>query len=295
MNSQSRADIILCILCVTREQQSSKSICVSRKLPIKTARKIFLTCERTHDRSLLALRPLFTTMMFRIVLLCALVAVANGFVQSQSAIILRAPTTTSLNSRHQGTDEVVQQRAFPTGTFVEFQEKKRTHIGKIDSVEHKSTGGARYHILDSEGKKYDIADKAVLYGMSCPNSPGEASKLWQDFCRAQDAPENTLQAELDITPELLEMAWEEAAAEEEGDHLLTASSLIELVQGHAASAMETYLAWKLLKSETSHIFFKEIKDHGRVVAFKAKTRKAVDAAKEVFCKSHADSEICFVV
>ena len=41
-------------------------------------------------------------------------------------------------------DEVVQQQAFAVGSFVEFVEKKRTHIGKIDSVEHKSSGGARY-------------------------------------------------------------------------------------------------------------------------------------------------------
>ena len=33
-------------------------------------------------------------------------------------------------------DEVVQQQAFAVGSFVEFVEKKRTHIGKI--------GGARY-------------------------------------------------------------------------------------------------------------------------------------------------------
>ena len=54
------------------------------------------------------------------------------------------------------------------------------------------------------------------------------------------------------------------------------------------------MAWKLLKSEMAHVFFKEIKDHGRVVAFKAKTRKAVEAAKIGFCSTHQDHEICFV-
>ena len=41
-------------------------------------------------------------------------------------------------------DAVVQQKAVESGSFVQFVEKKRTHIGKIDAVEHKSSGGARY-------------------------------------------------------------------------------------------------------------------------------------------------------
>jgi hypothetical protein len=235
--------------------------------------------------------------MLRLVLLCALgtIATTNAFVVQHypTVSIRRSSSLPLLNSKQDSDDEIVQQRAFSVGTFVEFQEKARTHIGKIDSVEHKSTGGARYQITDSEGKKWSsIADKAVQYSMPCPNSPGQAKKLWNEFCRAQDAPVDTLENQLEITPELLEMAWEEAAEDE--DHLVTASSLIELVQGHAASAMEKYLAWKLLKTETAHVFFKEIKDHGRVVAFKAKTRKHVEAAKEAFCKSHDDNEICLV-
>lgn len=191
-------------------------------------------------------------------------------------------------------DSPPQQNAIAVGTFVEFQEKKRTHIGKIDTVEHKASGGARYNVIDSEGKAYDIADKAVLYAMPSPNTPGQAQKLFGEFCRAQDAPVDTLQQELDITPELLQMAYEEAAEDEDHKHLITSASLIELIHGHAASAMEKYLAWKLLKTDMAHVFFKEIKDHGRVVAFKAKTRKAVQAAKEAFCNSHADSDLCLV-
>jgi len=228
-------------------------------------------------------------MTTRLVLFCAFGA-ASAFVQPQFAAPRAAIPLYS--SKQKDGDEVVQQKALPVGTFVEFEEKKRTHIGKVEEVEHKSTGGARY-VIDSEGKKFDVADKDVLYSMPCPNSPGQADKLFQEFLRAQDAPADTLHEKLQITPELLEMAWEEAA-EEEGDHLLTASSLIELVQGHAASAMEKYLAWQLLKTETAHVFFKEIKDHGKVVAFKAKTRKAVEDSKAAFCASHEDNELCFV-
>ena len=123
-------------------------------------------------------------------------------------------------------------------------------------------------------------------------SPGAASKLFEDFVSAHDASEESLQSKLDISPELLEMAWEESNESE--DHILTPSNLVEVVHSHAASAIEKYMAWKLLRTDLAHIFFKEIKDHGRVVSFKAKARKAVDAAKQAFCNSHDDNEICLV-
>lgn len=94
--------------------------------------------------------------------------------------------------------------------------------------------------------------------MPCPNSPGQATKLYDEFCAAQDTPVASLQEAIDVSPELLEMAWEEAAEEEEGSHSLTAASFVELVQGHAASSMEKYMAWKYLQSDVSHIFFKEV-------------------------------------
>lgn len=135
--------------------------------------------------------------------------------------------------------------------------------------------------------------------MASPNSPGQATKLFEEFSRAQDTPLQSLQTQLDVSPELVLMAWEEVLHssddETNKDHLVTPDSFIELIHSHAASAMERYLAWKLLKTDMAHIFFKEIKDHGRVVAFKAKTEKAVEAGKQVFCRSHSeDNEICFV-
>jgi len=202
--------------------------------------------------------------------------------------------STCLASKKDAGDEVVQQQAFAAGSFVEFVDKKRTHIGKIDTVEHKSTGGARYQVIDSEGKKFNVPDKDIRYQMACPSTPGQATKLYDKFVQAQDTPVQSIQDAIDVSPELLEMAWEEAA--EEGEtHNLTPASFIELVHAHAATAMEKYLAWKYLQSEVSHIFFKEIKSNGRVVSFKAKTRKAVDAAKDMFCRTHQDdNEICFV-
>ncbi|KAL7448123.1 hypothetical protein ACHAWC_000372, partial [Mediolabrus comicus] len=190
--------------------------------------------------------------------------------------------------------------AFSVGSFVEFEEKKRSHVGKINAVEHKSSGGARYTVIDSEGNKFNIPDKAVRYAMPAPNSPGPAQKLYDEFVRAQDTPVQSLQDTLDLSPDVLELAWEEATEEAEVQHEahadVTPGAFVQLVHAHAASAMEKYLTWKLLQSDLAHVFFKEIKSDGRVVAFRAKTRKAVDNAKEVFCRDQANegNEICFV-
>lgn len=223
------------------------------------------------------------------------IATTNAFVVTPQS---DAPTSFLLSKKGDADD--VQQHAFAVGSFIEFVEKNRVHVGKIESVQHTSNGSARYKVIDSEEKLFDIADKSVKYSMACPNSPGQATKLYAEFCKAQEVPVKSIQEKLDVSPELLEMAWEEAAAEgeEEGSssHLLTSASFIELVHAHAASAMEKYLAWKLLQSEMSHVFFKEIKENGRVVAFKAKTRKHVQNAKDVFCRNqdNESEEICFV-
>jgi hypothetical protein len=185
-----------------------------------------------------------------------------------------------------------QQHTFSVGTFVEFEEKTRMHVGKILQSEHKTSGGTRYDIEDNEGKKYHVADKAVNFVIPAPNSPAAASKLFDEFCKASKVSEKDLRAKLGISAELLELAWEES--EQTEDHLLTAPQLIELVHSHVASAIEKYMAWKLLRSETAHVFFKEIKDHGRVVAFKAKARDAVETSKEAFCRDHEDSDLCCV-
>ena len=184
------------------------------------------------------------------------------------------------------------------GTFVEFEEKQhRVHIGKIADVEHKSNGSARYTVEDSDGHRFNIADKAVHFSINPPNSPGPAKKLYNDFIEAQKASDDELQSKLDISSDILELAWEEALEYEEtsGEHSnVTPEKLIELVHSHAASAIEKYQAWRLLQSDLAHVFFKDIKDHGRITSFKVKARKAVDIAKQAFCNSHLDSDLCLV-
>jgi hypothetical protein len=191
--------------------------------------------------------------------------------------------------------DVVLQKSFSPGTLVEFAEKKRTRVGKITSVEHKSNGGARYEVEDHDGHKYSIADKAINYAMPIsPNEQRQGNQLFDEFAVALEEPEMELRRDLDISADLLEMAWEEALESE--SHELTPQSLIAIVHSHAASGIEAYKAWRLMKTDMAHVFFKEIKDHGRVVGFKAKAQKAVEAAKNTFCKNpaHADDDFCWV-
>jgi len=90
---------------------------------------------------------------------CLSAALVVSSLQVASAFIARPyhinPSSVCALQGKKGTDSdevVVQQQAFSVGSFVEFEEKKRSHVGKIDAVEHKSSGGARYTVVDSEGK-----------------------------------------------------------------------------------------------------------------------------------------------
>jgi len=204
-------------------------------------------------------------------------------------------TPSSIYSKN---DDIPQQQAFADGTILEFSEKSRVHVGRIISTEHKSNGGARYEIMDHDGKKFSIADKAVSYAVSAPNNEPAAVRLFDAFYSAHEESESELRTDLDISPEMLELAWEEAASDDTfEDHVLTPKALIDLVHSKAASAVDAYKAWRLLKTDIAHVFFKEMKEKGRVVGFKAKPLKAVEAAKTTFCRSeHAadDLDFCLV-
>ena len=207
-----------------------------------------------------------------------------------------------------GGDGVSHPSALAIGTFVEFEEKSREHVGKITTADHikgSGVGGStRYHVVDSHGKMFDIPDKAITFVMHPPNSPIASDQLFSEFVSAHEATAESLHATLDISPEILELAWEESLSsspddggDEGGDHVLTPSALIELVHSHRASTIEKYMAWKILRTDAvAHVFFREVKDHGRVVSFKAKARKAVDAARQAFGHDHDDdSDLCLVV
>lgn len=205
------------------------------------------------------------------------------------------PSFSTKLSASKESGDVVQQRAYAVGTLIEFTEKKRVHVGKIASVDHKSNGGARYDVEDHDGHKSNIADKAVNYAMPIsPNDERKIKQLFDEFAAALEEPEMELRTDLDISAELLEMAWEETLEDE--SQQLTPKSLVDLVHSHTASAIESYKAWRLMRTDMAHVFFKELKEHGRVVAFKAKAKKAVDAAKITFCRNpdHSEDDVCWV-
>jgi hypothetical protein len=157
-------------------------------------------------------------------------------------------------------------------------------VGKILNIERKSNGSIRYDVEEYPSKKhFSIADKEVTYSIPAPTSAKQAQKLLEELEHAQAVSDMELQNEIDISPELLEMAWEEMA-----DGLMTPKSLIELIHSHAPSPIENYMAWRLLKAEVGHVFFKELKENGRVTSFKPKAVKSVEAAKANFCVLHLE-------
>jgi hypothetical protein len=74
-------------------------------------------------------------------IICALsLATSTAFIVPNTSTFIKRPSTHLLSKG----DDVTQQHAFASGSFVEFEEKGRTHIGTIESVAHKSNGGTRY-------------------------------------------------------------------------------------------------------------------------------------------------------
>jgi hypothetical protein len=191
---------------------------------------------------------------------------------------------------------LAQQSAISAGTIVEFREKKRAHLGRIREVERKSNGWARYDVEEyPSGKHFSIADKDVSFTIPVPTNEKQEEKLLEQLDHAFNMELSGLCKALDISPGLLELAWQEKAESEcDEDMILTPSDLVLIVLSHKASQVERYEAWRLLRSEIGHVFFKEISEHGRVVAFRAKPKKSVHALRDVYCISHDDDDFCDV-
>ena len=163
-------------------------------------------------------------------------------------------------------------------------------------VERKSNGAVRYDVEEyPSGKHFSIADKEVSFSVPPPTNDKQVEKLLEQLEHAFFLTGRDLCKELDMSPELLEMAWEETVEAPDSNEL-TPNDLVELVHSHKATPLEKYEAWRLLRSEVGHVFFKELKEQGRVVSFKPKPKKSVDASKDSYCASHSDDEdICNAV
>lgn len=93
--------------------------------------------------------------MNRLLFICALFLSEVTAFQSTKPPLVSSHQPTLLYSKKSdgGGEAPVQQQAFAVGTFVEFEEKKRVHIGTIEDKEHKANGGARYKVVDRDGKR----------------------------------------------------------------------------------------------------------------------------------------------
>ena len=111
-------------------------------------------------------------------------------------------------------------------------------------MEHKSNGKARYAIQDAEEHLFNVADKQVRFSAGCPASPKDEAAVFKDIMAASQASPAELRAKLDLDAEVLELAWEEVAASEDGLSTVTAKDFVELVHSRPPkSAGEAYCAW----------------------------------------------------
>lgn len=97
--------------------------------------------------------------MNRLLLLCALVLSEVTAFQPFLVSSLTRPDIFLLHSKKSDGDEPSMHHAYAAGTFVEFEEKNRVHIGTIEDTEHKSNGGARYKVVDKDGKQVRQKDR----------------------------------------------------------------------------------------------------------------------------------------
>jgi hypothetical protein len=170
-------------------------------------------------------------------------------------------------------------------------------MGRIIGTDHKASRGARYVVKDDHDKQFSIADKQVSFSIPGPVNEHKAPLEFEQLCAVQTSSEHALRERLAVSADLLEMAWEETVGTSSGEQesLLTPSTFIHLLHSHTPDHVEAYAAWRFLRTDIAHIFFKEMKDHGRVVSFKAKDNKSVTAAKASFCQSHTDeNDFCYV-
>jgi hypothetical protein len=105
-----------------------------------------------------------------------------------------------------------------------------------------------------------------------------------------------LRKALDVDPDMVELAWEEANADAHNS-AWTPDDFIALIHSRPAlDPAETYRMWIFLSLGLGQVFFKGMADHGRITTFKARAAAAVDAAKATFCSEHQkdEPEFCFV-
>mmetsp|Transcript_2635 Transcript_2635/g.8776 ORF Transcript_2635/g.8776 Transcript_2635/m.8776 type:complete len:238 (-) Transcript_2635:132-845(-) len=185
----------------------------------------------------------------------------------------------------EASDEAEPPSLHGVGSICEFDEGKQGHarglLGVIIKAESKAKGGARYEVLDVDGRTHPIKAaqvRATFAASKKLKDPLDAPLVLADYVSvAEKAP-----TELGVEPEMLEVAWELAS---EADAPLSAKQILGVIdEALCASPVQLFAAYRLLTSEVGRVFFKAIGDK-----YKAKAAKAVAASKSALC-SAADAD-----
>ena len=129
----------------------------------------------------------------------------------------------------EASDEAEPPSLHSVGSICEFDEGKQGHarglLGVIIKAESKAKGGARYEVLDADGRTHPIKAaqvRATFAASKKLKDPLDAPLVLADYVRvAEKAP-----TELGVEPEMLEVAWELAS---EADAPLSAKQILGVI------------------------------------------------------------------
>ena len=129
----------------------------------------------------------------------------------------------------EASDEAEPPSLHGVGSICEFDEGKQGHarglLGVIIKAESKAKGGARYEVLDVDGRTHPIKAaqvRATFAASKKLKDPLDAPLVLADYVSvAEKAP-----TELGVEPEMLEVAWELAS---EADAPLSAKQILGVI------------------------------------------------------------------
>lgn len=184
---------------------------------------------------------------------------------------------------------------FSVGSLCEFDDGKgHVLIGKVTNSDH-GVKQTRYDLETVDGRVVNVGAKQIHFVAPAPANPKKATAILKDIHKAFQSSSLELRTALDVDPDTVELAWEEANADAHG--AWSPDDFIALIHSRPAlDPAETYRMWRFLSLGMGQVFFKGMADHGRVTTFKAKAAAAVDTAKATFCSQHQkdEPEFCFV-
>lgn len=227
--------------------------------------------------------------------LLPLVAFTPGPMTSQH---LAVPASRSVVTRMKQAAEEREPVELPkigTGSICEFHDPKHGSgacppvLGIVTGCEAKAKGGARVLLVDMDGGKHTVGEKAIHVVL--PPFKGkstEPAEILQDYAQVLDL-EST---KIGIDAELLELAWSECAESEKRE--FSPKTIVQMIdESMCKSPLDMYKAFRVVSGDLGKIFFKALGNN----KFKAKNLKAVKASKDNWCRApeYAEqAEWCFV-